>query len=205
MNDLPAPLETLRVTLADWWDDWVNQTFLCIIWIFAWFTVVLGPPATLGLYVVAHGTAYGRGRGPVGMIEGARRYFFTAWRWALVNAAVAAIAYANLWFYAGFEAAWSEMLRGAFVVLGILWILIQFYALPYLVEQKCPSVRQALRNGTFSVLAFPGYTLVVGAAALAVAGASVAFVAPLILGGPALVALLGARAVRERLETCAIR
>ena len=91
------------------------------------------------------------------------------------------------------------------MVLLLVWLLVQFYALPYLMEQERRSLFLALRNGLFSLLAFPGYTLILGGLALVVGVLSLRFVVPAVLGAFGLVALLGTWAVRERLETYRIR
>lgn len=39
-----------------------------------------------------------------------------------------------------------------------VWLVVRFYALPYLMEQEHKSLRLALRNGFSTLLAAPGYT-----------------------------------------------
>jgi hypothetical protein len=72
-------------------------------------------------------------------------------------------------------------------------------------EQERKHLGMALRNGLFTALAAPGYTTVVAGVAALIAALSVAVVAPLFLGGPCLIAALGNRAVRERVETYRVR
>lgn len=201
----PQPVQVLSEAVRAWWDDWVNWVVCSMLLIVAWLTVVLGPPATLGFYYVAHRLAYGRSLGPRGMVVGARRYFLTGWLWMAVNVLAALFAYANVWFYGQLPGPLGGLLVGLSVVLLAVWLLVQFYALPYLMEQDRRSVFLALRNGLFSCLAFPGYTLILGSVALVVAVLSLRFVVPAVLGAFGFIALLGAEAVRERLETHRIR
>ncbi len=91
------------------------------------------------------------------------------------------------------------------LLLGLMWLGVQFYPLPYLMEQEEKSLRLALRNGLFTLLAAPGYTLVVVSGAVVIAALSIGVVAPLFLGGPCLIAVLGTHAVRERIETYQVR
>lgn len=72
-------------------------------------------------------------------------------------------------------------------------------------EQERKSLPLALRNGLFTILAAPGYSLVVMGAALSVAAVALALVAPLVLGGPGLLALIAGHAVRDRIETYGLR
>lgn len=201
----PASLQVLARALSDWWDDWVQMSVISIVWTLSWLTVVLGPPATLGLFYVAYRMAYGENPGLGGMLEGARRYLARSYLWALLNLLAAVTVYANLWFYGRLETAWAPLLQALFWILGALWLAVQFYALAYLMEQERKSLPLALRNGLFTLLAAPGYSLVLMGAALLVGAISLALVAPLILGGSGLLALIAAYAVRERIETYGLR
>jgi uncharacterized membrane protein YesL len=89
--------------------------------------------------------------------------------------------------------------------LALAWLTVQFYALPYLVEQEEKRIGLALRNALFTALAAPGYTVVVAGSAALIAVLSVALVFPLFLGGPCLIAALGNRAMLERLEAYRVR
>ncbi|MCS7281960.1 MAG: hypothetical protein RMK65_00085 [Anaerolineae bacterium] len=201
----PSSLQVLARALDDWWSDWVQMTVVSILWTLSWLTVVLGPPATFGLFYVAHRMAYGESPGLGGMLEGARRYLLPSYLWALLNLVAAFTVYANLWFYGRLEASWAPLLQAFFWILGGLWLAVQFYALAYLMEQERKSLPLALRNGLFTILAAPGYSLVVMGAALSVAAVALALVAPLVLGGPGLLALIAGHAVRDRIETYGLR
>ena len=58
MKNLPVPLQVIAQALRDWWDDWIGQVVNALVWIFCCMTIVLGPPATLGLYYVANRLAH---------------------------------------------------------------------------------------------------------------------------------------------------
>lgn len=201
MTRLPVPLQVIAQALRDWWDDWVNQVIIAIVWIFCWLTVVLGPPATLGLYYVANRLAHGDSLGLGGLIEGARRYFIKSWQWALLNLAALLVLAVDLMFYGQVQAAWAGFLQGTFIVLGLLWLLVQFYALPLLMEQEQKSLKLALRNGLFVALSAPGYTLVVAFIAVLLLVFCAALIIPIFLGFPGLFAAIGNRAIIERLAT----
>jgi uncharacterized membrane protein YesL len=202
---LPIPLQVIVRALSDWWDDWVNMALIGLVWSLSWVTIVLGPPATFGLYYVTNQLAHGRSLGLSGFVEGGKRYFAKSWLWMLLNLVVAGVVVTNAWFYAQFDADWAVIVRVFPPFLGLAWLVVQFYALPYLMEQEEESLRLALRNGLFTLLAAPVYTAVVAGLAALIAVLSVWLVAPLLLGGPCLIAVLGNRAVRERLETYRVR
>jgi uncharacterized membrane protein YesL len=205
ISESPVPLQVIGQAFRDWWDDWVNMVVLNLLWWLAWLTIVLGPPATFGLYYVTNNLAHGQSLGPRGLLEGGRLYFLQSWVWLLLNLIVVLVIGANYFFYASLTPAWANFLQAAFLLLGLAWLVVQFYALPYFMEQEEKHVALALRNGLFTALAAPGYTFVVVGAAMLVAGLSAGTVALLFLGGPCLIAALGYRAVLERLETYRVR
>jgi len=205
MKRLPVPLQVVAQALSDWWDDWINMALISLVWLLCWVTVVLGPPATFGLYYVTNQLAHGRSLGLRGLVEGGRRYLRQSWLWMLLNLLVATVVVTNVWFYGQFDADWAAIVRPFPLLLGLAWLVVQFYALPYLMEQEEESLRLALRNGLFTLLAAPGYTVVVAGLAALVAVLSLVLVVPLFVGGPCLIAALGNRAVQERLETYRVR
>jgi uncharacterized membrane protein YesL len=202
---LPVPLQVIGQALRDWWDDWVNMALISLAWLLCWATVVLGPPATFGLYYVTNRLAHGRSLGLRGFIEGGKQYFAKSWLWMLLNLVVAVVLVVNIWFYGQLDADWAAIVQIFPLFLGLAWLVVQFYALPYLMEQKEKSLKLALRNGLLTFLAAPGYTAVVAGVAALLAILSVWLVAPLFLGSPCLIAALGNRAVRERLETYGVQ
>ena len=197
----PVPLKVVIQALSDWWDDWVNMALISLVWLLSWVTIVLGPPATFGLYYVTNQLVRGRSLGLRGFLEGGRQYLLKSWQWMLLNLVVAVVSVVNIWFYGQLDADWAAMVQILPLFLGLTWLVIQFYALPYLMEQKEESLKLALRNGLFTFLAAPGYTAVVAGLAFLLMALSVGLVAPIFLGTPCLVATMGNRAVRERVET----
>ncbi len=205
VKKLPVPLQVVAQALRDWWDDWINMVVINLVWLLCWLTIVLGPPATFGIYYVTNQLAHGQSLGLRGMIEGGKRYFFHSWLWMLLNLAAGLLVTVNMMFYQQFASVWAQFLQAFHVFLGLTWLVVQFYALPYLMEQERKHLGMALRNGLFTALASPGYTLVVAGLAALVVVLSLLLVIPLFLGGPCLIAALGTRAVRERLETYRVR
>lgn len=205
MQEKPASLQVITAAFNDWWFNWVNQWVLNLVWVLSWLTVILGPPVTLGLYYVNNRLAHGESLGLSGLVEGSRRYFFISWLWMFINLVVIALLGINFFFYTNFTSPWFDLLQGLFLLLELVWLVVQFYALPYLIVQERKNLGQALRNGLFTALAAPGYSVVLGGTALLMGLVCVFTVAPLFLGGPCLIVLLGNLAVLERLETFKVR
>jgi uncharacterized membrane protein YesL len=205
MEEWPIPLQVVGRALRSWWDDWVNMAVVNMLWWLAWLTIVLGPPATFGVYYVANQLAHSQSVGLGGLLTGGRRYFAMSWRWFLLNVVVTAVIGANLLFYRSFDAVWADLMRAFFWLLAAAWLIVQFYALPYAIEQEEKRVRVALRNGLFTALAAPGYTAVIIIVALLILVISAGLFALLFIGGLCLIAVLGNHAVLERLETFGVR
>lgn len=201
MNGAPASLRVVGRAFVTWWDDWIGLVFVNLLWAGMCLTVVLAPPATFGLYAVTHELRQGRSRGVAGLLEGTRRYFLPSWGWALLNAAALLVLFVSYVFYSQIGAAWSAALSGITLVVAAMWLIVQFYALPFYMEQEQQKLTLALRNALFTALAAPGYTLVLTLVVVVLVVASILLVGPLFLGGPCLLALLGHCAVNERLIT----
>jgi hypothetical protein len=199
------PFTVIKLALFDWWRDWVNMAALNLVWVLCWVTVVLGPPFTFAVYSIANEFVHGRSmdwRELPGML---RRYLLTSWAWMFLNVLMALGLWANFHFYAQLGTAWSVWLQYLSVLVAIFWLVMQFYTLPYLMEQDRPRLGQAYKNAALTALASPFYTLVVAGLAALVMVVSIRLVVLLFLGGPCFVAVLGAHAVLERLTTYRIR
>jgi uncharacterized membrane protein YesL len=205
MENSPATIRVITRAARDWWDDWVNMVLMGIVWLLCWITILLGPPATLGIYYVTSRMARGESLGLKGMLEGGRRYFLQSWLLMIINLIVLIILVANYVFYSAIDGTWAELLKALFIILIVFWLIIQFYTLPYLIEQDRKNVIIAQRNGLYTTLAAPGYTLVVASTAALVATLSILLVIPIVLGGPILFVALGSYAVIDRIETYGVR
>jgi hypothetical protein len=162
---------------------------------------VLLPPATAGLYVITNNIGHGTG-GRIGdMLPGARTYALVSYRWALANIVVGAVLAVELQFYGATGTAVGVIVQVVFATAGVLWLAMQFYVWPFLIEQEDKQLRVALKNALFLTLANPVYTLVL----LAVVGVALMFsvltMLPIAIFATSFISLLGNRAVLERLRT----
>jgi uncharacterized membrane protein YesL len=193
-------LHVFRRALVDWWRDWVNMALLNLAWMLCWLTLVLGPPATFAAYRVANDFSHGRTLYPRELPAMLRRYFLPSWLWFLLQLAVAAGVLLNLRFYGSLASGAGAVLQGATLVVAGIWILLQLYTLPYLMEQGRPELRVAHRNALLTVLASPLYTLLLAVIVGLLLAACVRLPFLLLFGVPMLVAFTGCHAVLDRLE-----
>jgi uncharacterized membrane protein YesL len=186
--------------LRDWWRDWVNMAVLNLVWMLCWLTVILGPPATFTAYKVANDFANERTLYPRELPGMLRRYFLQSWLWFLLQLVVAAAVLVNLQFYGGLGGGLGAVLTGATLVVAGIWLLVQLYTLPYLMEQERPGLHLALRNSLLTALASPLYTLIFGAIVALLLAICVRLPFLLLFGVPMLIAVTSSHAVLERLE-----
>lgn len=204
LDRLPPPLRVIILTIADWWDAWLSLALVNFAWAMCCLTIILAPPATLSLYAVANELVHGQSIGIGDFVAGIRRYFVQGWLWALPSLILAFLAWNGLRFYGQLGEVGSLLQIGILaIVMG--WIIVQFYALPYLMEQQEKRLLLAWRNGLFTALASPIYTIILAAFTILVVGVSVLLVALVFLGGVCIIVLLGTRAVSERLDTFGVR
>jgi len=200
LEKLPAPVRTIVVAFFHWWDDLVMQAVMSLIWSLSWFTIVLGPPITFGIYYVQSQYVRGENPGLRGMWEGARKYFTKSWQWMLANLLIVSVLIASVDAYRLIEAGWADFARGLIIAIGVGWVIVQFYAVPLLMVQEQKSLRLAWRNGLMMTLASPGYLIALFLFLALFGAVSVLLVFPTILGYISLFSLLASQAVRDRLD-----
>lgn len=194
-----AALDVVWETVRDWYNGLVGLATMNFVWFLLGMTVILLPPATAGLYVVTHSLARGKGAHFSDLWLGMQRYAWVSYRWALANAVVATILVVGIDFYGRTAGAVGVFIQVMFVCAGLLWIAVQFYTWPFLVVQPVAHLRLALKNALFLALANPVYDFVLlGTTALALV-LSLLTILPLAVFLTSFVALLGSRAVTERL------
>ncbi len=201
----PASLRVIGRSFVDWWDSWVDLVMMMLIWVLCVVTVVLAAPATFGVYHVIHEMQNGTSLGLRGMFDGARKYFWKAILWGVMFVLSLVLMYVNYIFYGSIEAAWAFGVQVLVLLIFALWLSANFYGLPYFMIMEQPSFRRALKNGALTSLAAPFYTLILMVFVAVLSLLSFGFVIPVFLGVPALVPILGFRAMYDRLEAFGLR
>lgn len=196
---MTSALRVTWETLRDWWDSMVGLATFNLVWLGLSLTVILCPPATAGLYAVTNCIAHGKGQHLDDFVMAARRYAWLSWRWALVNGALAIALAVNFVFYGAIESSGALVIQIALLSVGSGWLVTQFYTWPFLIEQEQKQLRLALRNALFLSLANPLYTLILLVVASLVVVFSLVAILPLGFFTMSFLALLGNRAVVERL------
>lgn len=169
------------------------------VWLALSATVMLWPPATIGLIVLAASLAQGTIPRPLALLRVVRRHLAASYGWGVVNGAVLALVYA----LDHPDPAAVQVTPGQEIALKLgaaLWLGLQLYALPLLLVQRRGGMIGAWRSALLLALSAPLFTALVFAAAALGASAALAMPVPLALFLPGALALLGAWAVAHRLS-----
>ena len=118
----------------------------------------------------------------------------------LVNIVLAVVIFFNQNYYSQVGASWAKIIQWISLLMYLLWLAMQFYAIPYFLLQEKRSLLLAWRNSLYTLLAFPVYSLVIILLCLVFLLLSFALVIPALLGVPLIVVVAASAAVRERLQ-----
>ena len=202
----PAFLSAFGRSTVDWYDAWLDMTLIGMLWLVAQVTVILGPAATFGVYYVTSAMIRsGESLGVKGMIEGSRKYFLKALAWGALNWLVAVISVVNFIFYLNVDSTFGYIARVMIVVLTLLWMMTQFYTVPFVLAQEQENLFLALRNGFYLTLATLPYTIGLMIIVLLIIALSAVLILPAFLGVPMLISVMGTRALYDRLEAFGLR
>jgi uncharacterized membrane protein YesL len=202
---LPAPLRVIWLSLIDWWDNWLIVATLNLIWGVAVLTLVFAAPATFGVYHAVNELASGRSMGVPDFWVGFRRYFVKSYVWLLINAVFFGLAIVAVDIYGRMGTGLTAILQIVVVIMSAVWVITNFFALPFLMEQTTKSLPMALRNGLFTALATPPFTIVVLIAVVLIAYLCYLLIAIGFLGGAMLLVIIGTRATLDRVAHFGVR
>ncbi len=89
-------------------------------------------------------------------LEGFKRYLFSGWRWFIPSVLLPVIFIYNILFFAVESYALSVTIQAANIVMLVIWVILQTFTLPFLVEQEQPVMRVALMNSVRLLYQKPG-------------------------------------------------
>ncbi len=193
-----SPFLLIWKSLQGWWENLIVLTLISIAWLICWLTVVLGPPATFGLFCAVNELVLENTTSFRTAFDGARRYFLISWVWMVANVFVFGLLLVNVWFYGQIQSTFAGAVQIFTLFLAFFWFGIQFYGLPFFLLQEKKSLLLAWRNAAYTAMSSPLRALVIWIVILVLV-ALLAAVVPIIAGVPTLAALLGAIGIRERL------
>ena len=143
-------LKSIGLAFRDVWQELWTILIVHLIFLFGNLLIVTGPPVTIALFFYGNRIAHGESANERDFLNAIQKYWKPAWRWGFMNLLVIALLIGD-YYLTGKLANDSNTLhwiRGLYVTLLSVWILLQIFSLPFLFEQEQPSVIQALRNST---------------------------------------------------------
>ncbi len=196
-----AVFSMVKGALDDVWGDlWTAMVCSCL-WLLSLVLVLPAPPATFGLFYYTNRLVNGEVADLKDFLTGFRRYWKVSYRWALLNLAALLILIVDYRFtgQAG-DSPWIQFAQGLYLTLTGFWLILQFYALPFIFEQETPSLRGALRNAAVMIGKNPLFCLltVVLLAAVLLVGALLFMISVPVAG--CLLGCTANRAVLNRLQ-----
>lgn len=137
----------IRKALSDLVDDLFTMLVINLFWLLLQLPLITAVPATLALYAVTNRKAHGEVIDVGDFFSAFKRYFWTAWRWGLLNLLVVFFLIGDYILTGRLsESATARIIQGAYLLLLAIWFWLQFTLPPFLFEQQTPSIWQALRN-----------------------------------------------------------
>lgn len=159
----------LKTALVDAYFDSIPLISLNVIWFFLTIPLITAFPAAAGLYYATNQLAHQRSAGVGTFVEGFRKYLWLSLRWGILNLLVIFLFAFNIWFYTSIEAGWAFWAAGLTIGIIVIWLSLQVYTFPLLLEQEQPSLVLAIRNSAVLYARRPGYSLGIAAILLVLA------------------------------------
>jgi hypothetical protein len=149
----------LRDALVDAYYDAIPLVTTNLLWFALTLPLITAPPAAAGLYYATNRLAHRRSANWRTFFVGFRSAFWLGWRWALTNLLVLMAVAGSTWVYGRIGAAWSDSLQGLLLGLAVLWLLVQTYTFPLLLEQEDRRMVTAVRNSIALFIKYPATSM----------------------------------------------
>lgn len=180
----------------EFWMVWLSNLF----WLVLLIPVITLPLAFAGLYVCAHRIVHGESLEWRSFFVGIKKHFGTALRWTGANLLVFLVLAFYIWFFTVRNSNLSDVWRNlgnVFIVLALLWSVLNLYTFPFMLVQKNPSYLNALRNSAVMFLKWPGQAFGFTLFNLLVIGLSIWLRFPWLVFGASLPALMSCLCVKD--------
>jgi hypothetical protein len=197
---MPEAWLVIKNGLGTWRQNYWPGVLVSIVFLMCAATGLLLPPALFGLNEYAYQKMKGRTVSFATFWEAVLHYLGKSYLWAALNGVVIVLAWVNLRFYGDVSETLGGALQWFFTFLALIWLMMQMYFVPFVIQLTEENVWLALRNSFFGVLAFPIYALSLFVFSFFIAVTGSLVIIPLIMGLPLLLALIGQYAVQDRLN-----
>ena len=169
---------------------------LNILWWLLSLLLLTWPPATAALYHVSRrltNIEVSEQTTWRDFFEGMRQYWLKSWQLALGDLALGGVISFGFWFYFNLEHTMLRWVALPIFYIFLVWLGMQLYLFPLLIEQSDKRIRLIFRNAFFLALGNVGLTAWLGLLLLAV------ILVSSVLTGPVLLILISFLAVAQTL------
>lgn len=189
-------------TIKDLWGEMFMLVLMNLFTLVCTIVIIPGPPAWAALYAMCNRVANDYAISWEGYFKAFREYFGKSWLYAVLSALAGLLIIVNFWWYGATfgNQDWVPWVRGAWLAAFFFWIVINFYAFAFYMEQQDKRWRVAVRNAALVAGANPLFTLVVLIAAGALLILSLVLTPLFVLLGLSVWALFGSEAVVNRVN-----
>lgn len=148
-----AALKTLGWAFRDVWQELWTILIVHLLFLLGNILIVAGPPVTLALFFYGNRIAHGEVANERDFLHAIRDYWKPAWRWGFMNLLVIGLLIGDYYLTGKLinNPNTAHLIQGLYITLLSSWVLLQIFSLPFLFEQKQPSVVQALRNSAIFI------------------------------------------------------
>jgi uncharacterized membrane protein YesL len=163
------PLNVFQRASRLLWEELFLLGVASYLWMLLSFFIVLLPPLTVGLMVMANQVARGNAIGFTMLFSGARRYLSRSYIWGAINALAIALLLADLSYYQQLQGDLGIAAVTLAVLLALAWGVVQLLTLPLLIELGPRRLRSAFRQAVVLAISQPAFVvgLVIATALLA--------------------------------------
>ena len=178
------------------WIVWLSN----VLWLVLLIPVITIPLAFAGLYASANGLVHGGSLEWGTFFAGIKNHLAASLRWTGANLLVFLLLAFYIWFFSFRAANLTDAGRGLgslFLILALLWFVLNMYTFPFMLAQQKPSYWNALRNSAVLFLKWPGQALGFTLFNLAVIGLSLWLRFPWLVLGASLPALMSCLCVKD--------
>ncbi len=143
-----AALKTLGLAFRDVWQELWTILIVHLLFLLGNILIIAGPPVTFALFFYGNRIAHGETANERDFLNAIRDYWKPAWRWGFMNLSVVGLLIGDYYLTGKLinNPNTAHLIQGLYITLLSGWVLLQIFSLPFLFEQKQPSVIQALRN-----------------------------------------------------------
>ncbi len=186
-------IDTIWQSLKDAWDDLFGLALVNAAWLFSSLTVILFPISTAGMYYITNRVSHGKAIHFSDFWDGVKKYWWRSWLWFLGTTLGTLLAWISLSFYTNLvgEGLLMIAIGGFWLSLMVVWLGMQIYFWPLMVEQSQPNILQAWRNAFVLTIQQPLYTLLIALFIVALVLLSLLFPISLVLVCMSVIGILG--------------